>query len=45
MDFVTGLLLCEGNNAILVVICCLIKQRHYIPCFTGNEGTIAEANA
>jgi transposase InsO family protein len=45
LDFVTGLPLCEGNNAILVVACRLTKQRHYIPCFAGNEGTTTEATA
>jgi len=45
LDFVTGLPLCEGLNAILVVTCRLTKERHYIPCFAGDEGTTAEATA
>lgn len=45
LDFITGLPLCEGNNAILVVACRLTKERHFIPCFAGQEGTTAEATA
>jgi len=39
---VTGLPLCEGLNAILVVTYRLTKERHYIPCFAGDEGTTVE---
>jgi len=45
LDFVTGLPLCEGCNAILVVTCRLTKERHYIPCLAGEEGTTAESTA
>ena len=45
MDFVIGLPLSKGNNAILVAVCQLTKQRHYIPYFVGNEGTTTEAIA
>ena len=45
LTLLLGLPLCEGNNAILVVICRLTKERHYIPCFAGDEGTTAEATA
>jgi hypothetical protein len=45
LDFITGLPLCEGNNSILVVACRLTKERHFIPCFAGQEGTTAEATA
>jgi len=45
LDFVTGLPLCKGSNAILVVTCRLTKEQHYIPCFAGDEGTTAESTA
>jgi len=45
LNFVTGLPLCEGSNAILVVTYRLTKERHYIPCFAGDEGTTAESTA
>ena len=45
MDFITGLPDSEGYNAILTVADTLSKERHYIPCFSGDEGTSAEATA
>ena len=46
MDFITGLpLSTEGYNAILTVIDRLSKERHYIPCTAGDEGTSAEETA
>ena len=33
MDFITGLLWSNGFNAILVIVCRLIKMRHFIPCW------------
>lgn len=45
MDFVTGLPLCQGMNAILVVVDTLTKERHYIECFWGQKGTSAKATA
>jgi hypothetical protein len=32
MDFITHLPMCEGYNAILVVVCRLTKMKHFIPC-------------
>ena len=43
MDFVTGLPLSEGHNAIMTTVDRLTKERHYIPCFAGEDGTSAEA--
>ena len=43
IDFVTGLPLSNGNNAIMTTVDRLTKERHYIPCFAGDEGTSAEA--
>jgi len=45
LDFVTGLPECEGNDAILMVVDRLSKERHYIACKAGNEGTSAERTA
>jgi transposase InsO family protein len=47
MDFVTGLPLSLDGlyNAILMVVCRLSKMHHYIPCFSGDDGTSAEETA
>jgi hypothetical protein len=42
MDFITGLPLSEGYNAICTIICRLTKERHYVPCHWGDGGTSAE---
>jgi transposase InsO family protein len=34
MDFIIGLLISEGHNAIWVIINRLTKMRHFIPCST-----------
>ena len=45
MDFITGLPTSEGHNAILAFIDRCIKERHYISCTAGEEGTSAENTA
>ena len=45
LDFVTGLPISNGYNAILMVVDCLTKERHYIPCTTDENGTTTEATA
>ena len=42
MDFIVGLPLSEGYNAICTIICRLSKERHYVPCHAGDGGTSAE---
>ena len=38
MDFVTGLPVLEGHNAILIVVNRLSKERHYISYMAAKEG-------
>ena len=45
LDFVTGLPINNGYNAILMVVDRLTKERHYIPCTTDENGTTTEATA
>jgi len=45
MNFIIDLPSSEGKNVILTVICRLSKKRHYISCFTDDEGTTAEKTA
>ena len=45
LDYVTGLPKSNGNDAILMVVDRLSKERHYIPCTCDEEGTTSEATA
>ncbi len=45
MNFIINLLLSEGKNIILTVICRLSKKRHYISCSTDDEEITAEKTA
>ncbi len=45
MNFIIDLPSSEGKNVILTVICRLSKKRHYISCFTDDEGITAEKTA
>ncbi len=45
LDFETELPSSNGYNAIVMVIDQLTKERHYIPCTTDENGTIAEVTA
>lgn len=42
MDFITGLPESEGKNAICTIIDRLTKERHYVPCYWGEDGTSTE---
>jgi transposase InsO family protein len=45
MDFVTGLPVDHGYNAVLVTSCRMSKERHLIPCVASEKGTSAETTA
>ena len=45
LDFVTGLPISNGYNAILMVVDCLTKEKHYIPCTTDKNGTTTKTIA
>ncbi len=45
MNYVTGLFNLNDNNAILTIICRLLKERHYISCFTDDEEITAKKTA
>ena len=42
MNFITGLPKSEGYNAICTIIDRLTKERHYVPCHWGEDGTSTE---
>ena len=42
MDFIVGLPPAEGYNAICTIIDRLTKERHYVPCWSGEQGLSAE---
>ena len=42
MDFITGLSMSEDYNVICTIIDRLLKERHYIPCHSEDQGTSAE---
>ena len=45
IDFITGLPVLEGFNAIYIIMDQLSKERHYAPCIITDRGTSAEATA
>lgn len=45
LDFITGLPMSNGQNAILAIVDRLSKERHYVPCLAHDEGTSAEETA
>ena len=42
MDLITGLPMSEGHNAICTIIDRFSKERHYVPCHSGDQGTSTE---
>jgi len=42
MNFITELLLSEDYNVICTIICCLIKERHYVLCHWKNDDISVE---
>ncbi len=42
MNYVINLFNLNDNNAILTIICKLLKKRYYISCFINNEEIIAK---
>ncbi len=42
MNYVINLFNSDDNNAILTIICRLLKERYYISCFTDDEEITAE---
>ncbi len=42
MNYVIKLFNSDNNNAILTIICKLLKKRHYISCFTNDEEITAK---
>ncbi len=42
MDFITGLPMSDGYNAICTIVDRLTKERHYAPCTSSDEGTSVE---
>ena len=45
IDFITGLPVSEGFNAICAIVDRLSKERHYAPYIATDQGTSAEATA
>ena len=45
LDFVTGLPISNCYNTILIVVDCLTKEKHYIPCIIDENSTTTEATA
>ena len=45
MDFVTGLPTDYRLDTVLVVSCCMSKERHLIPCAVSEKETLAKATA
>ncbi len=42
MNFITELFLSEDYNVICTIICCLIKERHYVSCHWEDDDISAE---